>query len=193
MTMVGVDLLPGERVLWEGRPVRFKLLRPPDATLIPFSLVWAGIAVSVGISSVVATLTADSGEDTPIFFLLFGMVFTCLGLYLVFGRFVARALSFRHTRYVLTDRRIVVIGGISGNKTTSAYLSALPPPVVKEFPDRSGNLAFGEFPTAGQGFRRGSNAWSSEPAGPPVLWNIPEVRFVRDVVANAQRQHDRPT
>ncbi len=193
MIMAGVDLLPGERTLWEGRPQRLKLLRPPDAIMIPFSLVWATLAVSVGISSLVATLTADRGEDTPIPFLIFGTLFACLGLYFVFGRFIARALSFRHTRYVLTDRRVVVIGGISGNKTTSEYLSALPPPIVKELPDRSGNMAFGEFPKVWDGSRRRSHAWASEPPGPPVLWNIPEVRIVRDIVANAQRELGRST
>jgi hypothetical protein len=37
--MAAVDLLPGERILWEGRPVRTQLFRPTDAFLIPFSLV----------------------------------------------------------------------------------------------------------------------------------------------------------
>lgn len=53
-----------------------------------------------------------------------------MGLYLVVGRFVVRAIVSRRTRYVVTDRRVLVIGGMSGTRTTSAYLRSLPPPIV---------------------------------------------------------------
>jgi hypothetical protein len=185
MTMVGVDLLPGERIRWEGRPVRAQLFRPPDAILIPFSIVWSGFAVGVAAGSVFG---GDPGS-------IFLVPFAAVGLYLLFGRFIVRAIAARHTRYLVTDRRVLVIGGLSGNKTTSSYLYALPPPILKERPDRSGSLAFGAFPRIGDTYGRSSrgHAWAAEPSSTPVLWNIPEVRFVRDVVANAQREHGRST
>ena len=45
MDVMAADLLPGERILWEGRPVRHRLLRPPDALLVPFRIRWCGLAV----------------------------------------------------------------------------------------------------------------------------------------------------
>jgi hypothetical protein len=129
----------------------------------------------------------------PVPFALWGIPFVLVGLYLVIGRFVVRAITTRRTRFVVTDRRVVVVGGLSGARTTSAYLNALPPPVCAEGPDGSGSLAFGEFPGIGDMFnsRKGWRGWASEPSATPVLWDIPEVRRVRDLVANSQANDPR--
>jgi hypothetical protein len=92
----------------------------------------------------------------------------------------------------VTDRRLLVLGqGPSGKRTVSYYLNALPPPVIMEALDRSGSLAFGAFPTLGDSFahngRNGFRMWSSEPSATPVLRHIPEVRRVRDLIAQAQQ------
>lgn len=191
MNTTGVDLLPAERMLWEGRSLRHRLFRRPDALLVPFSILWCGFAVFWEAS---ALLEGPNGEPAPIFIRLWGVPFVLVGLYLVFGRFVVRAIVTRRTRYVLTDRRLLVIGGLSGTRTTTAYLNALPPPVITEKPDdNSGSLAFGEFPGISDTFRtrNGLRAWASEPSATPVLWDIPEVRRVRDLVAAGQANDPR--
>ena len=38
-------LLPGERVVWSGRPATGMLFTPRDLFLIPLSAVWLGFAV----------------------------------------------------------------------------------------------------------------------------------------------------
>lgn len=184
--MAAIDLLPSERILWEGCPVRHQLFRPEDAFLVPFSIMWCGFAVFWEATVLGATFTADHAP--PAFFALWGIPFVLAGLYLVVGRFVVRAITSRRTRYVLTDRRVVIIGGVSGTRMMSAYLNSLPPPVVSERPDGSGSLAFGAFPGIGDlsGSRNGWRAWAGEQSGTPVLWHIPAVRRVRDLVANAQ-------
>ncbi len=192
MDVGAVDLLPGERILWEGRPVRHRLLRSSDALLVPFSILWCGFAVFWEVS-VLATTAAD--DSPPIFFALLGIPFVLIGLYLVVGRFVVRAIASRRTKYVITDRRVLVIGGLSGARTMSTNLSSLPPPIVAERPDRSGSLAFGAFPGVFDVFSRsnGFRAWASEPTVTPVLWHIPEVRHVRDLVAMSQAEPGLPS
>jgi hypothetical protein len=182
----GVDLLPAERILWQGHSLQHRLLRRADAVLVPFSILWCGFAVFWEVSVL-------RHAAAPVLLQLFGIPFVLVGLYVVFGRFVVRAIITRRTRYVLTDRRVVVVGGLSGARTTSAYLNSLPPPVCTEGADGSGSLAFGEFPGIGEIFnsRNGWRAWASEPSATPVLRDIPEVRRVRDLVANSQANDPR--
>jgi hypothetical protein len=179
-------LLPGERILWEGRPLRYPLFRLGDVLLVPFSVLWCGFAVfwEIGVLA----------DGAPIVFRVWGVPFVALGLYFVAGRFVVRAVASRRTRYTITSSRILVHGGWSGGRLTTAYLKSLPPPVITERPDGSGNLAFGAFPGIADAFtggrRRAWSAWSSEPSATPILREVPDVRRVSDFVAHAQAQPD---
>lgn len=95
-------LQPGERILWVGAPSRRVWLLPADAFLIPFSLIWCGLAVFW-------EQQAIAGAD-PGFFRIFGGLFVILGLYFTIGRFfVGRWLRSR-TEYVVTDRRAIAVG-----------------------------------------------------------------------------------
>ena len=181
--------LPGERILWEGRPLRHPLFRRTDTLLVPFSLLWCGFAVFWEVN----VLTGGA----PIFFSLWGVPFVLAGLYLVAGRFVVRAVSSRRTQYTITNGRVLVHGGWSGRQLTTAYLRSLPPPVITERLDGSGSVAFGAFPGVADVFTGGRRqgwraAWSSEPSLTPVLWDVPDVRRVRDLAAHAQAQSDGP-
>jgi hypothetical protein len=188
--LAAVDLFPGERVLWEGRPARHPLFQPADALLVPFSIMWCGFAVFWEASAL-----TDDGPGPSLFRALWGIPFVLIGLYLVGGRFVVHAITSRRTRYVITDRRVLVIGGLSGTCTTSAYLSSLPPPVITVGPDGSGSLAFGAFPNSWGALSQrtdGGRGAANQPM-PPVLWHIPEVRRVRDLVANSQAEKNDPS
>lgn len=190
MTQFDDDLLlRGERMLWQGAPLRHPLFRPQDVLLIPFSILWLAGAVFAAASVLVDRTAGD--RPPPVFFALFGAAFVLVGLYFAVGRFVVRAVAFRRTRYMLTDLRIVVIGGVTGSRATAEYLRSLPPPVVAARPDGSGSLAFGAFP--GVLDRSGLEEWGSESSGNPVLWHIAEVRRVRDLIAGVQMEPARTT
>jgi hypothetical protein len=154
-----------------------------DAFLIPFSMVWCGFAIFWE--------TAAARSDVPFFVLIWGGLFVAIGVYVVVGRFLVRAISLRRTRYVVTDRRLVVTNGLRGRRTESHYLDSLPPPMIRERDDRSGTLSFGRSTGISDLYSRRSTgsswrSWSDVPSSLPVLVEIPEVRYVRDIVANAQ-------
>lgn len=181
---IATDLLPGEQLLWQGEPVRHRLFWPPDLFLIPFSLLWCAFAVfwEAGVAG---------GEGAPGFFLIWGGFFIAMGLYFVAGRFVIRAIASRRTHYTVTDRRLIVTGGWTGRRVETLYLKDLPPPILTERDDRSGTLAFGSMFGAGDLFARGNRRssarmWTDIPSPLPVLADIAEARYVRDVIANAQ-------
>lgn len=97
------ELQPGENLRWSGQGDPAVLFAGFDAWLIPFSLLWGGFAIFWE-TSVIA-----SGAG-PLFF-VFGGVFTAIGLYFIFGRFLVKAHRKRTTAYAVTDRRIFVTNG----------------------------------------------------------------------------------
>lgn len=96
-------VLPSERLLWWGRPDPTKHFAPADAFIIPFSLLWCGFSIFWEVGA------ARSGATLP--FVLFGAPFVAVGLFFVFGRFIAKARRKRQTAYGLTDRRALVAVG----------------------------------------------------------------------------------
>jgi hypothetical protein len=61
----------GERVVWEGRLRSDRWFYPPDAWLVPFSLLWGGFAIFW-------EATAIAG-DGGAFFVLWGIPFVVVG------------------------------------------------------------------------------------------------------------------
>lgn len=99
-------LLPDERLLWTGRPDPGKHLGAGDVFLVPFSLLWTGIAVFIGSRAL--------AQGAPMPFALVPLLFVALGLYVVAGRFVYKARRKRQTVYGLTqDRALVAVGPAS--------------------------------------------------------------------------------
>lgn len=94
-------LTDGELVLWVGQPNPNWLLSSKDLLLVPFSLMWGGFAIFW------ETGVLIGGAPFP--FGLWGIPFVLIGQYFIWGRFVYKYLRRRQTRYVVTDRRAVVI------------------------------------------------------------------------------------
>ena len=93
------ELLPNERIIWQGVPCLAKIFTKADFFLIPFSVLWGGFAIYHTI------------EDTLIYGSpgLFGIPFAVLGAYLILGRFIAKNARKRSTIYAVTNMRILVI------------------------------------------------------------------------------------
>ena len=75
-------LLPGEHLLWSGRPDPKVIFGPVDALLIPFGLVFTGFAAAW-------MLIAISIGHNPEF-ALFGVPILLFGFYYLFGRFFVK-------------------------------------------------------------------------------------------------------
>src|ERR1051326_4937198 len=111
------ELSLGERLLWSGQPRRGFRLRSSDAFVIPFSLLWCGFAIFWEASVVT--------KGAPFFFMLWGIPFILVGLYIVFGRFFVDARTRGRTFYGVTSQRIIIVSGLFSQQTKTLQLRTL--------------------------------------------------------------------
>lgn len=154
-------LLPGESLLWCGRPSRSVLFSKRDAFLIPFSLLWGGFALfwNVGVWL----------GGAPLLFRLFGLPFLAMGLYMIFGRFLHARSQKKTTFYALTDHRVLIR---TKRGLSAQYLQDIPGETLAANRGGNGSITFG--PASGQRFD-----FSPVPAG-FVFADIDDCREVYD-------------
>ncbi|HEY8696591.1 MAG TPA: hypothetical protein VIM02_03150 [Rhizomicrobium sp.] len=178
-----LPLDPGERVLWTGFPQRGLMFRPQDIFVVPFSIAWCGFAVFWEVS--VASTKA------PPFFLLWGGGFVAVGLYFVFGRFAVDAISRARTIYAVTNRRVLILSGLTTRKLQSLALGGLTELELQERSNRRGTITFGR-PTVGAGNWGRSWPGSSRNAA-PAFEGIENAQQVYDMIRRAQQDAKPPS
>ncbi|MEU5260864.1 hypothetical protein [Amycolatopsis sp. NPDC021455] len=167
MDLPADGLLPGERLLWWGRPQRLALARF-DWYQFLFGLLWG-----------IATIVVPVARHAPLSFLAW--VVGVGGLAFAWVPVGARLRARRGVAYLVTDRRIVLVDRFSGRTRTSVYLGTLPPPVARIRRDGSGTIDFGRFLRTPVAFSPASVSFLVT-----GLVAVPEAGRVRDLIAWAQ-------
>jgi hypothetical protein len=173
------ELSSGERLLWYGRPKLGLVLRPTDAFMIPFSLLWGGFAIFWEAS--VVSITA------PSFFSLWGVPFVLIGLYMIIGRFFVDAYIRSKTFYAVTSERILIVSGMLNREVRSLSLKTLSDMNLKLKGNGSGTILFGNT-TFGAAFYDGTPMPGSRRYQPPAFEMIEDARAVYELVRKAQKE-----
>ncbi|WP_409493886.1 hypothetical protein [Amycolatopsis sp. cmx-11-12] len=180
-----IDLLPGERVIWAGTPVRRPLFNPGDYFNVPFGLLWLGAV----------TVFFFYNHETA-FHTVAWVALTVAGVFHLVGRPLIRYLRLASTTYAVTDGRVIVTSSLMRRREESAALAELADPVVTPGPGKTGTITFG---------RLGVLVWASANFGagsgkdrkpPVILVGVSEVAKVREKLAKAvdeARQRQEPT
>ena len=135
--MKPVELLPGERVLWTGKPVRFPIFRAEDQYFVPFSMLWCTLMGWV--------ITEHLAGDTPLFLLVVLGIFALFGCWALFGRLFGRQLALRGTRYTVTNKRVVSVTTVLGfRREKSAFHRDLKRPRATNQREGIGTVLFGD-------------------------------------------------
>ena len=129
------ELNPGERIIWSGQPQQGVILRPSDALMIPFSLLWGGFAVFWEFTVI--------SSGAPFFFMLWGIPFVFVGLYIVIGRFFFDSVQRSKTYYALTNERVIIISGLFNENTKTLDIKKLPEINISTKSDGKGTITFG--------------------------------------------------
>ncbi len=171
------QLARNEKLLWSGQPRRGLRLRPADALLIPFSLMWGGFAIFWEVTVL--------QHETPGFFALWGIPFVLVGIYLIVGRFFVDAWQRARTYYVLTNQRAMIVCGIINRQIKSLPLRTMSDVTLTERADGSGSIALG--PSAGRYSWFAGSGWpGTGNYQPPTFEMIENVRQVHAMLRDAQ-------
>lgn len=171
------ELGSGEKLLWTGQPRQGVRLCPSDMFMIPFSLLWCGFAIFWE-SGVVK-------QGAPFFFMLWGIPFVLVGLYIVFGRFFVDAMTRRRTFYGITSDRIIIVSGLRSRQTKSLQLRTLSDITLTERRDASGTITFGpQNPMA----QRLPSGWpGSGRYAAPAFDTIERAKEIYDLIRQTQK------
>ena len=169
-----------EHLIWSGRPKQGLMLRSSDAVLIPFSIMWGGFALFWE-SSVIFS-------GAPFFFMLWGIPFVLMGLYITVGRFFADAYMRQKTYYGLTKDRVIIVSGLFQQSVKSLPLNTLADVTLSKRMDGRGTITFG-----GDGAILGipslfsNSSWpNSRRPAPPAFEAIPDAPMVYEYIRDAQ-------
>ncbi|HUX00577.1 MAG: PH domain-containing protein [Phycisphaerae bacterium] len=187
--VIEAELSQDEKLLWSGKPRRGIRLRPIDAFLVPFSIVWAGFAVFWE-TMALSMLWAAGGEDAPsafrLVFPLFGIPFVLMGLYLLVGRFWLDAARRARTYYGVTSRRVIIVSGILGRKVKSLNLRTITDLSLAEKSDGSGTITFGATFHPFAAFS--SVGWPGMGETTPSFEMVENAKHVFELIAKAQQE-----
>jgi hypothetical protein len=123
------NLLPNERLLWRGKPVRGAFIRRnPKFTLqsIPIALF-----ISFWMWGVISFIPrkgkpfSDFESTIPWAFVAFGMLFVAQALYLLFGHYIRSWVEWKNIEYAVTNHRLVFRGGVLEVREWSLPLTSL--------------------------------------------------------------------
>jgi Bacterial PH domain len=172
-----------ERVLWSGGPPQGLVLHGYDAFLIPFSLIWAGIAFG-GFGVTIMQHARPGMAPVPTFAYLPMALFGVAGLYITIGRFIVDSVARSYTSYAITTDRVIIQSGLFTSTLKSLNLRTLSDLTLSERANGSGTITFGPV-----------NPWKSWGAGmqwpgmlqTPMFEGIPNARAVYGIIRDAQR------
>lgn len=172
-------------MLWNGKPgggIRFAAY---DIFLVPFSFVWTGLAFCFEGAAIMQAIFGPRGsfisDNMPPGFILFGIPFCLVGLYITIGRFLIDAWSRGATLYAATDHRLLIL---KGRSSKSLPLNNLPALTLNEKRNGRGTIFFGDM-----SFFENAAMWTFGPAYTPVMmfFDIPNVRDVHNLILTAAK------
>jgi len=181
------ELLRDERIVWSGQPNPKVVFSKADIFLVPFSLMWGGFAIFW------ETTVIGFGKHggAPLFFILWGIPFVLIGLYMMFGRFIYKVWKKRRTYYAVTNKRVLVLTATRGKHVDAAYINAIPTVNKSVRCNGVGTVTFGNAEgLAGSYGNTGMSFGSYYGQAPPTFYDI---RGADEVYQLVQRLRNEPS
>lgn len=123
-------LVPGESILWKGRPEKGNIITSRETILIPFSLMICGFSLFW------EYMALQTGQ---LFLIFWGLPIVAIGFYMLFGRYIQAAYLRNKTFYVITNKKLIIK---KGNKIQMYHGCDLPPMEVNIHKNGNGTILF---------------------------------------------------
>ena len=159
-------LIPGESVLWKGKPEKGNLFTKRELIMIPFGVFWLGFCLFW------ESIAIQSGQLIAI---IWGLPFVAIGFYLLFGRFIQSAFLRDKTFYVVTNKKIIIKRG-SRSKMYNAQ--DLPPMEVEIHKNGNGTILFCEETYTRRGRRHHTYI---------ILENLKDVAYAQNAISQMEQ------
>ena len=155
------------------------MLRGADVFMVPFSVLWGGFAIFWEWSVI--------NSDAPAFFVLWGIPFVLVGVYLIVGRFFVEARQRAKTHYAVTNERLLIIAGLFRRTVKSLSLRTLTDVSLTEATNGEGTITFGAASPFSSMFG-GLSGWPGMDAYMgPRFEAVPKAKAVYEIIRAAQK------
>jgi hypothetical protein len=175
-------LLPGERLLWAGRPRRGLILRARDLYLVPASLFIAAFAVVWNLGS-----WSNGGP----FLSAMGLFIAVVGLYALAGRFLHDAWLRARLLYAVSNRRVILLDTGPRRHLRSLEIGYLPMLELDQRTSDRGTLRFDVEEEHNPFFRNDLRLWMPPTSGGLSFEQIERPRMVYDIIVKETERRRR--
>jgi hypothetical protein len=181
---IEAGLLPGERLLWTGRPARARVI-PGDLASPGLLLAALVAALALGVPRGVADAPGGFGEQVVV-----GAVALASAIAMTVRALRLKPDELRRTVYQVTDRRVLMTTGT--RQAWAAYLDQLAEPVVVPQRDGTADLMLRAKEKFSLSTLANGQQWprSFSPGGQPafpVLRGLPDAELARQVISTGRQ------
>ncbi len=155
-------ILPGESILWKGKPEKGNIITSRELIMTPFSLFILAFSVFW------EYLALQSGQ---LIVIIWGLPIVGISLYMMFGRHIQTAFLRSRTFYVITNKKLIIK---KGRKITMHNSEDLPPMEVELHKNGNGSIFFYEEVYTRRGHRHNTYI---------VLENLKDVTHAQNAIS----------
>ena len=109
-------LMSGELLIWSGKPKKDAFVLNKCFTMMPFALLWLCFD-----GFFIYTAASTGGIRKMLFFIVPFFAFHLLPVWIWLGNVVSANRRWRSTEYAVTDKRIIIRGGVIGYNFQNIY------------------------------------------------------------------------
>lgn len=182
------EMVPDEEILWTGQPDPTVVFTSADVFLVPFSIIWAGFALFWELAVLLLPLLpsgANNAVRAPLFgFSLSGIPFIFVGFYITIGRFMYKKWKKKHTFYVVTNKRAMVLHDNRKGSVKAVRIDKLPSLSRDMRSDGHGTITFGDKSGFGNWYANTGMDFFSRAYGEPsvVFYDVSNANRIYELV-----------